>query len=118
MNASIMEARTWFLQEVTKENIANLLLTVFTELAQNIIKYAERGQIKLSSTDSGDIKKISVVSTDYGPGINNIDNALLDNFSTSGTLGLGLPGIKRIMDELVINSEPGKGTEIRAVKYI
>ena len=57
-----------------------------------------------------------IKATDKGPGIDDIDKALQDNYSTSGTLGLGLPGIKRMADELKVNSSIDKGTEV-IVKY-
>ncbi|WP_051018592.1 ATP-binding protein [Saprospira grandis] len=58
-----------------------------------------------------------MVAIDQGPGIEDIETALQDSFSTSGTLGLGLPGVRRMMDEFNIKSEFGKGTEVSIVIY-
>ena len=61
---------------------------------------------------------LMICSQDHGPGIEDIEKALSENFSTSGTLGLGLPGVKRIMDEFQIDSKLGEGTTIRTFKYL
>ena len=113
-----MEARSWLVKNIPQEHTTNLLLTVFTELAQNISKYASRGQITLSLLSVNNVKKLTIHAIDSGPGIENVDEAMRDNFSTSGTLGLGLPGINRIMDDITINSRPDQGTDIKAVKYL
>ncbi len=60
---------------------------------------------------------ISIVATDSGPGIRDIRQAMRDGFSTSGSLGLGLPGVRRLMDEFEIASEPGKGTIVTVKKW-
>jgi serine/threonine-protein kinase RsbT len=54
---------------------------------------------------------------DQGPGIANLDQAMQNGYSSSGSLGLGLPGAKRMMDEFEIASEPGKGTTVRMKKW-
>jgi serine/threonine-protein kinase RsbT len=60
---------------------------------------------------------IQVVASDAGPGIADIRQALRDGFSTSGSLGLGLPGVRRLMDEFEISSQPGKGTTVTVKKW-
>lgn len=55
--------------------------------------------------------------TDEGPGIEDLDAALTDGFSTAGSLGLGLPGSRRLVDELTISSSPGSGTTVTIVKW-
>jgi serine/threonine-protein kinase RsbT len=89
---------------------------IVSELAYNIIKYASRGFIRISQLEERGKRGVVIKATDKGPGIDDIDKALQDNYSTSGTLGLGLPGIKRMADELKINSSIDKGTEV-IVKY-
>ncbi len=61
---------------------------------------------------------VRVVATDQGPGIEDVEQALSDHYSTGGTLGLGLSGVKRMMDELMISSDPGKGTRVEATKWV
>jgi serine/threonine-protein kinase RsbT len=57
------------------------------------------------------------VARDQGPGIRNIPQAMRDGFSTSGGLGLGLPGVKRLMDEFEIQSRPGRGTTVTVRRW-
>ena len=89
---------------------------IVSELAYNIIKYATRGFIRISQMEEQGKRGVVIKAIDKGPGIDDIDKALQDNYSTSGTLGLGLPGIKRMADELKVNSSIDKGTEV-IVKY-
>jgi serine/threonine-protein kinase RsbT len=89
-----------------------LIATAISEAARNILQYAGKGTITLDLIQSGDTRGILIIAQDNGPGISNIDKAMIDGFSSSGGLGLGLPGIKRLMNELEIVSEPGKGTTL------
>jgi serine/threonine-protein kinase RsbT len=88
--------------------------TGISELARNIIKYAPDagGDILLTTQQLSDRLRLMVKVRDNGPGIENIDKAMEAHFSTSGTLGLGLPGVKRLMDEFSIISIPGSGTVV------
>jgi serine/threonine-protein kinase RsbT len=89
-----------------------LIATAISEAARNILQYAGKGTISLSELEVGNRRGILIVARDTGPGIPDIEQALVDGFSSSGGLGLGLPGIKRLMDELEIVSEAGKGTTL------
>ncbi len=62
-------------------------------------------------------KGIEVVTRDSGPGITNVEEAMTDHFSTSGTLGLGLPGVRRLVDEFEIETAPGEGTRVLFRKW-
>jgi serine/threonine-protein kinase RsbT len=88
-----------------------------SELARNIYKYAGQGIISIALLNTGDRHGIEIRAEDDGPGIEDTEKALQDNFSTGNTLGLGLPGVKRIMDEFTITSAPGKGTKITTRKW-
>ena len=94
----------------------NKIKVIVSELAYNIIKYATSGVIRISQLEEQGKRGVVLKAIDKGPGIDDIDKALQDNYSTSGTLGLGLPGIKRMADELKVNSSIDKGTEV-IVKY-
>ena len=94
-----------------------LIATAISELARNIVLYAERGEIRLSIVEKGSRQGIQVISSDTGPGIPDIDRAMQGGFSTSGSLGLGLPGVRRLMDEMEIESEVGKGTTVKTRKW-
>jgi serine/threonine-protein kinase RsbT len=96
---------------------STLLATAISELARNIIRYAKKGEILIASVQSGDRVGITVVARDNGPGIANISLAMQDGFSTSGGLGLGLPGVKRLMDEFHLVSDVNKGTTVTIKKW-
>ena len=96
---------------------ATLLATVISELARNIITYARTGEIELSEINGSARVGIQVTARDSGPGIADVKQALRDGFSTSGSLGLGLPGVMRLADEFEIASQPGTGTTVRAKKW-
>jgi serine/threonine-protein kinase RsbT len=96
---------------------STLLATAISELARNIIRYAKKGEILIASVQSGDRVGITVVARDNGPGIANISLAMQDGFYTSGGLGLGLPGVKRMMDEFHLVSDANNGTKVTIKKW-
>ena len=96
---------------------ATLIATAISELARNIVSYARTGEIRLKGIHGSSRVGILVVAEDDGPGITDIRQALRDGFSTSGSLGLGLPGVRRLMDEFEISSQPGKGTMVAVKKW-
>ncbi len=87
---------------------ATLIATAISELARNIVSYARKGQIILGTVNGLSRRGISVIATDDGPGISDIRKALRAGFSTSGSLGLGLPGVRRLMDEFETTSQTGR----------
>jgi len=91
---------------------------VVSELGHNIIKYAGKGSITVSRVKIGLNKGVEIIARDNGPGIKDIELAMQDNFSTGKTLGLGLPGIKRIVDEFHITSDATLGTTIEVKKWL
>lgn len=96
---------------------AYYLATAVTELATNLFRHAGGGEIQLRTLTRQNAVGIEVIAHDTGPGIANVEQALREGFSTSGGLGCGLPGVRRLMDELEICSEVGRGTRIRACKW-
>ena len=96
---------------------ATLIATAISELARNIVSYAGKGQITLKVVNGLNRQGIAVIASDDGPGIADIRQALRDGFSTSGSLGLGLPGVRRLMDEFDITSQPGRGTVVAVKKW-
>jgi serine/threonine-protein kinase RsbT len=91
---------------------ATLLATAISEMARNIVVHAGRGQIELRPAYEAGRRGVVVVARDEGPGIRDVDAALREGFGTKGGLGLGLPGVRRIMDELVIETAPNRGTTV------
>ena len=94
-----------------------LIATAVSELARNIVLYGGKGEIQLRIVDNGVKSGIVVVAADQGKGIVDIPRALQDGYSTSGSLGLGLPGTRRLMDDFEIVSAPGKGTTVTVKKW-
>jgi serine/threonine-protein kinase RsbT len=94
-----------------------IIATAISEVARNIVVYADRGEIALSAVQRGTRRGVLVIARDHGPGIPDIERAMRDGFSTGKSLGLGLPGAKRLMDEFEIASEVGKGTTITMWKW-
>ncbi len=101
-------------QTVDQSRIA----TAVSELARNILKYAGHGEIVLRQIVGQAGRGIEVVADDKGPGIGDRDRALSDHFSSGGTLGLGLPGVRRMMDEFDLESESGNGTRVTVRKWL
>jgi len=97
---------------------ATLIATAISELARNILLYASRGEVTMRSVESNGSKGITVEARDDGPGIPQPQRALEDGFSTSGRLGLGLPGVKRLMDEFRLETAPGRGTRVVVYKWV
>ncbi len=93
---------------------ATKLVTAGSELARNIVRYATHGQgmVSVEQAERGGRLGVRAVFTDIGPGIANLDLAMTDEFSTAGSLGLGLPGSRRLVDEFSIDSGPGRGTTV------
>lgn len=83
------------------------LATAISELTRNVIKYAGEGQCLIRNASGRNQLKIEVVVEDQGPGIANIDQAMLDGFTSGSGLGAGLPGTRRLMQEFAIESQPG-----------
>lgn len=94
-----------------------LITTAISELARNILLYARGGQVRVQRLNHSERNGILVTASDQGPGIPDIERAMQPGFSTSSSLGLGLPGVKRLMDEMTIASSVGVGTTVTARKW-
>ena len=95
-----------------------VIATAISELARNIIEYAKTGEIVLAQDRANDRLGIVIVARDEGPGIADIPRALSAGYSTGPGLGLGLPGVRRLIDEFEILSRPGQGTAVTARKWL
>ncbi|MBA2651372.1 MAG: anti-sigma regulatory factor [Tatlockia sp.] len=96
-----------------------LIATAISELTRNIITYAQKGILIIDALEENRKIGILVIASDEGPGIENIQLAMQDGYSTStNSLGLGLPGVRRLMDDFEIESELGKGTIVTIKKWI
>lgn len=93
------------------------IATAISEAARNIIQYAGSGEIVISHLRDSQKQGILIVARDQGPGIKDISRAMEDGYSSSGGLGLGLPGIRRLMSDVQIESTPGEGTTVTIRKW-
>lgn len=113
-NEDLVEARqngTLLVQKMGfSSSRITLVNTVISELGRNILLYARTGEIVLKRLKGG--AELNVMALDHGPGIENLPVVLAGGHSTSGGLGLGLSGLRRIVDEFDIQTQLGKGTQV------
>jgi serine/threonine-protein kinase RsbT len=114
---ALLEAHNFAKSMNFSEVDTQMIATAVSELARNIIKYADKGEIIIDQIEKDYHTGIEIVARDKGPGIPDIEQAVTDNYSSSGTLGLGLPGVKRMMDEFEIQSTEGQGTTVQIRKW-
>jgi serine/threonine-protein kinase RsbT len=94
------------------------IATAVSEIARNVVRYANsRGDAYIRSL-RGERSGIEIVVADEGPGIVNVDEALRDGFTSGTGMGMGLPGARRLMDELTLDSVPGRGTVVTIRKWL
>ncbi|OZI08039.1 anti-sigma regulatory factor [Siphonobacter sp. BAB-5385] len=93
------------------------LITGTSELVRNMLRYAQGGEVLIEVVSRGRENGIRLTFSDRGPGIADLDKAMQDGFSTGRSLGLGLPGTKRLMSEFSIKSAPGEGTTVTVIKW-
>ena len=120
-DADIMEARRSCKELCAELGFSALdcvkVVTVVSELARNIQRYAGSGTIMVTAIH-GPRRGIEVVATDHGPGIPNLDQVLRGNHKSTTGMGRGLVGSKAIMDEFDLSTKPSAGTRVRARKYV
>ncbi|BES70119.1 anti-sigma regulatory factor [Marinobacter nanhaiticus D15-8W] len=95
-----------------------MIATSVSELARNASLHGGGGRITLRAVTENGRTGIEVIAEDTGSGIADIDKALQEGFSTIGTLGLGLPGVKRLMDEFCFDDQRKQGTRIVVRKWL
>ncbi len=95
-----------------------MISTAISEVARNITSYAGTGEVRITVEDREGRRALVVQAQDQGPGILDITRALEDGYSTGRGLGLGLPGARRLMDRLLIESTPGQGTLVEMWKWV
>jgi serine/threonine-protein kinase RsbT len=95
-----------------------LLATAISEVARNIVSYAGQGLVTLSEIEERGRHGILIVASDQGPGIRDLELAMRDGYSTGNSLGLGLPGARRLVDDFDLASSPGVGTTVTLKKWL
>jgi serine/threonine-protein kinase RsbT len=93
------------------------LVTAASELARNALEHGKGGRMVIEQVENSIKSGLKLVFEDRGPGINDVDAALRDGFTTGGGMGLGLGGSKRLVNDFQIESEPGKGTRVTVVRW-
>jgi serine/threonine-protein kinase RsbT len=93
------------------------IVTAASELTRNVFHYAGSGVMHWRTVNAGGVVGLELTFEDHGPGIPDIQRAMEVGYTTKGGLGLGLPGAKRLMDEMEIESEVGKGTRVTVKKW-
>jgi serine/threonine-protein kinase RsbT len=112
------EARTMGARLGFSSTDLTLLATAISEVARNITTYAGEGEVTLRVRNEGGRHGIEVLATDEGPGIEDVELAMQDGYTTGNGLGLGLPGTRRLVDDFELETTPGAGTTVRLVKWI
>jgi serine/threonine-protein kinase RsbT len=95
-----------------------MIATAISEIARNITSYAGRGAVRVTVADREGRKALVVRAEDEGPGIADIERAMEDGYSTGRGLGMGLPGARRLMDRLIVESKVGRGTAVEMWKWV
>jgi serine/threonine-protein kinase RsbT len=95
-----------------------MIATAISEVARNITSYAGRGAIRVMVADREGRKALVIRAEDDGPGIADIERAMEDGYSTGRGLGMGLPGARRLMDRLIVESARGRGTMVEMWKWV
>jgi serine/threonine-protein kinase RsbT len=93
------------------------IITAASELARNMLKYAQGGKVTIEVVSKGRENGIRLTFKDEGPGIQDVNLAMKDGYSTGKSLGLGLPGTKRLVSEFNIDSVVGKGTTVTVIRW-
>ncbi len=117
LSAARLAARSMSTAIGFDERAVEEIALVVSELATNLVKHAKGGVLRLRRTEEAGRTGIQIDSEDQGPGIPDVERAIADDFSTSGSLGCGLGAVNRLMDEMEIESEAGKGTKITVTKW-
>ena len=114
----VLRTRVWCRDLGFDEARAAMIATAVSELAHNIVKYAGSGEVAVREFREPRRRGVEIESRDDGPGIPDVDEALRDHVSTGGTLGLGLPGVRRMMDDFFLESKPDTGTRVTVRKWL
>lgn len=94
------------------------IVTASSELVRNIYKYAGEGVMRYVEIKRDGRRGVEIVFSDDGPGIQDVNSAMEEGYSTANSMGLGLPGSKKLMDDMVVSSEPGEGTTVTIRKWV
>lgn len=109
--------RDWAIQQQFGIVDQTKIITAASELARNAFEYGKGGTMKLEALQDGLKKGLRLTFEDQGPGIENMELALTDGYTTGGGLGMGLTGARRLVNEFDIKSKVGEGTTVTITKW-
>ncbi len=109
--------RAWAVQQSFTLVDQTKIVTAASEIARNTVLYGGGGWLRLEALQDGVRRGLRLIFEDQGPGIANVGNAMRDGFSTGTGLGMGLGGAKRLVNEVSLESEPGKGTKVTMTRW-
>ncbi len=115
---TVLESTLYSREAGFGETGSQMIATSVSELVRNILKYAGSGEIRVRQVKKIGGRGVEIEALDHGPGIPDCEAAMQDHFSSGGTLGMGLPAVRRMMDEFSLVSAPGEGTRVTARKWL
>ena len=115
---AVLEAGRFAQRTGFAETPSRMIATAVSELARDILRYAGHGEIRVRAVERRGGRGVEIEAVDEGPGIADPEQALADHYSTGGTLGLGLPGVRRLMDEFDLDTRCGGGTRVTVRKWL
>jgi serine/threonine-protein kinase RsbT len=95
-----------------------IIATAISEVSRNIVEYATEGHVVIALISDATKRGVEIIASDQGPGIDDIATVMRDGYSTGKGLGIGLPGVRRLMDEFAIASAVGTGTTVTMKKWV
>lgn len=114
----VVRVQAWLAERGVSPGERSRITTAASELATNIVKYGGRGSMRVTAVRRGPREGVELWAEDRGPGIADVALALADRYSTSGSLGLGLPGVRRLMDDFNLRSSPEAGTSVKVCRWL
>lgn len=119
--SDLVAARKLIMAEAIKGGMSSTrqthLRTAASELLSNMLKYAGGGEIRIEVVEYSGKQAIRIIFQDHGPGIENLEEAMKDGFSTGSSLGNGLSSVQRLVDNFTIETEKGKGTQATILQW-
>jgi len=109
--------RTWSIQQGFTLVDQTKMVTAASEIARNTVIYGGGGTVRIEALDNGTRKGLRLVFEDQGPGIEDVEMALRDGYTSGTGLGMGLGGARRLVNEFAIESVPGKGTKVILTRW-
>jgi serine/threonine-protein kinase RsbT len=109
--------RTWSIQQGFSLVDQTKMVTAASEIARNTVIYGGGGTLRIEAVLDGTRRGLRLIFEDQGPGIEDVDLALRDGYTTGTGLGMGLGGARRLVSEFSIESKPGQGTKITLTRW-